>query len=110
LKQTRPTAIFAVPRIWEKMHDSVLKKIHEAPLWRYILYLWSMNIAKSAIEHKNAGYEITGILGMKYSFVKNFIFPTIKEALGFGRIEICISGAAPIDVKTLEFFAGLDIQ
>src|SRR5688572_10611013 len=50
--------------------------------------------------------------GKKYPslwFIAKKILAKAHQAIGFDRCRLCLTGAAPINKSTLEFFASLDI-
>ena len=46
---------------------------------------------------------------MSYRMAKALVFTKIKNSLGLDRCRIFISGAAPLNQETAEFFLSLDI-
>ena len=81
LAQTQPTVFLAVPRIWEKMQEEILKKLPEKKL----------------------------AVMLKIPFLSAFIRKTIQKKLGLSRAKQIYSGASPINKSVLEWFATLGI-
>jgi long-chain acyl-CoA synthetase len=98
-----------VPRIWEKFYAGVNDKLGLATGFKAKLVGWARETGTMVNDLKNRGQEPTGWLAMKYNFFNNKVYSKLKEALGLGRVKICVSGAAPISAEIIRFFAGLDI-
>ena len=81
LADTRPTVFLAVPRIWEKLQEGVLKKMPQKKLDR----LLSIPIISSLIKKG------------------------IRKKLGLSRAEFIFTGASPINPAVLRWFARLGI-
>jgi long-chain acyl-CoA synthetase len=58
---------------------------------------------------KNQGKTPTGALAAQYRLADRLVFSKVKPLLGFSRVRVAVSGAAPIAKDVLEFFGGLDI-
>jgi long-chain acyl-CoA synthetase len=84
LAETQPTVFLAVPRIWEKMQEGILKKIPQKKL----------------------------DLLLSIPVVSGLIKRTLKKKLGFARARFVFTGASPINPALLHWFAklGLVIQ
>ncbi|HJV20978.1 MAG TPA: AMP-binding protein [Sediminibacterium sp.] len=84
LRHTKPTIFLAVPRIWEKMQEEILKKMPQAKLNRLL----------------------------RIPVVSQLIKTAIRKKLGLGRCKYLYTGASPINPSVLEWFArlGLVIQ
>jgi long-chain acyl-CoA synthetase len=110
LKEVRPTVVFGVPRIWEKMHAKISDKLDGATGVKAKLAGWAIGVGHEAMAVKHRGGTPSGWLGIKYALANKLIFSKIKAAIGFDRVKLCITAAAPISPTVLEFFAGLDIS
>jgi len=51
----------------------------------------------------------TGMLGMQYNIANKLVFSKVKEALGFTKMRVGVTAAAPISPEILQYFANLDI-
>jgi len=110
LKEVQPTIFFGVPRIWEKFLAGIRGKLAEATGVKKALVDWAMGVGKAVNDGRMRGRgEPTGLLGLKYKLADRLIFSKLKPAVGLGRAKVCVSGAAPISRKVIEFFASLDV-
>ena len=109
LKEVRPTIVFGVPRIWEKMHAKISDKLDNATGFKGKLAHWATGVGREAMTYKLRSRPLPGMLGLKYRIANKLIFSKIKAAIGLDRARLCITAAAPISKDVLVFFTGLDI-
>lgn len=81
LAHTQPTVFLAVPRIWEKMQEGVLKKMSQEKLDRLL----------------------------KIPLINILIKKMIRKKLGLGRAQHIFTGASPINPALLYWYARLGI-
>ena len=89
----KPTALCAVPRIFQRMYDEIMKKLSEKPL---II----QKIFKKAIDIKIKDYNETGLL--TNVLFDNTIFKPVRKNFG-GRFRFMLVGSAPCDPYLLNF-------
>lgn len=111
LQQIRPTFLFGVPRVWEKMMDAMkAKAANNSSLKQRIA-----KYAKSVALHRNnmlaeTGGEYNDVFNSISYFIFNaIVYGKIKKVLGLDRCRIFGSGAAPISENVLSYFWSLDI-
>ncbi len=109
LKTSQPTIFFGVPRIWEKFHAGVSAKLKLATGAKAKLLAWARGVASKVHATKNRGAPLPGLLELQYRLAQRLVFSKLRDALGLGRVRICVSGAAPVGLDVLEFFASLDL-
>lgn len=80
LRDTKPTVLFAVPRIWTKLHLGILSKMSKLDLL------------------------------LKIPILSGIIKKKIKEGLGLTETRVCMSGAAPISQSLKSWYNKLDIS
>jgi long-chain acyl-CoA synthetase len=109
LKEVKPTLMFGVPRIWERMAAAVQTQLAQATGVRAKIANWARGVATQVTDLRNRGQEPTGLLAMQYNLANKLVLSKIKEALGLTNARNLISGAAPIAPEILQFFASLDL-
>ena len=109
LVEVRPTYFLGMPRVWEKFHAAIREKLSQAKGFRLHLVNWAMAVGREVNKLRNENRRLPMPLRLRYEFAKRLIFDKFKKALGFDRTHLCVSGAAPISVEILEFFAGFDL-
>lgn len=105
LPEVKPTILFAVPRIWNRIYDGVNQQILEKPAIIQTIF----RKAISAHNKRNEGQSPS--LGEKIShFIANIlIFSKIRDKFG-GRLKYAISGAAALSREVAEFIDALGIE
>ena len=110
LREIQPTLFFAVPRIWERMHASVMIRGANATSLKRLILGLAMRLAASVGRRKSAnGGSHTPVSLLLYGAGQVLVFRAMKERLGLRRCRHAISGAAPIAPEVLEFFIGIGV-
>ena len=107
LAEVRPTVFLAVPRVWEKFQAALEARLGEATGLKAWLAGWARNTELAAVKQEMATGRSAGGLGR--SLANKLVISKVKGALGLDRLSLALTGAAPISVGTLEFFASLGI-
>ena len=81
LQAVQPTLFFAVPRIWVKIQQGILKKLPKNKL----------------------------NLLLKVPLLSQFLKHKIKAGIGLSEVRLAVSGAAPVSAELLDWFKKLDI-
>jgi len=110
LQEIQPTAFFGVPRIWEKMYNSVAVKIQDATFLKRFIFKQSFNIGKKYVEKVIIEGRSSLILKVLDYLVYICCFRNIKDKLGLKRGRIVLSGAAPISPEILKYFCAMKIK
>lgn len=105
LAEVKPTILFAVPRIFNRVYDNLNKQIAERP--GMIQSLFRTAIAAAA--RKNAGEPLGFFEGLQLSLADRLIFGKVRERLG-GRLKYAISGSAALNADVAKFIDALGIQ
>jgi long-chain acyl-CoA synthetase len=107
LAEVRPTLLFSVPRIFNKIHDGVLKKIEAEGGIKKKLFYATIEAAQKkkalAEQHKSSGFT-----NLKHSILDSLVASKIRERFG-GRLKYAFSGGAAISKEVAEFIDALGI-
>ena len=108
--EVRPTVVFSVPRLYEKMYARVLQNALAGGFVKKKIFFWARKVADKWADEKLAGREPKGMLARKYAIAQKLVFSKLKERTG-GRLRIFVSGGAPLAPEINKFFyaAGLTI-
>src|SRR4029079_14748049 len=108
--EARPTVVFSVPRLYEKMYARVLQNALAGGFIKKKIFFWARSVADEWADEKLAGREPGGMLARKYSIAQRLVFSKVKARTG-GRLRYFVSGGAPLAPEINKFFyaAGLTI-
>ncbi len=111
LREVRPTVLFAVPRITEKLLASVEMRVADATRFKQANYrlwkrvgTWLAARRLSRVPHQVRWYE-QPVRWLTWLF----LFRSIKKHTGLSRVRLGLSAGAPISPEVLFFFRAMDI-
>ena len=94
LQALQPTVVCGVPRVWNRIADTMKKKISELKFPKNILVQNAIKLkAKQIREHKPHSL-----------FLDNIVFNNFSSVLG-GKVRLIVSGGAPILPDVYEFLS-----
>ena len=110
LRAVKPTIFFGVPRVWEKINETIVKKAKANPSTGLKLKLinWAKTVGFEYFKNSQAGGSKEIPFG--YIIAKKLVFNKVRSALGFDNLQLAYTGAAPVQPQTLEFFAQLGVN
>jgi long-chain acyl-CoA synthetase len=109
LRNVSPTLFHAVPRIWEKYHSAIVLKMADATWLKRTIFNIAYKIGSTYNTYKLAKKRIPVFLQIGYWLAYFCVFWKLKERLGFDRVRLGFSGAAPISHEILKFFQSIGI-
>lgn len=104
LAEVKPTALFAVPRIWNRVYENVNKQIDARPA--PVRKLLRAGLAARAKQNK--GQELSAFEKAAMLLTTKLLVGKIKARLG-GRVRFAVSGAAALAPEVAEFIDNLGI-
>ena len=108
--EVSPTIGYAVPRIWEKYYSNIMIKMSDATWFKRSVFNIALKIGKkradSIMNFKTPGF----VQSLLYKLAWFTVFRKLKERLGFEKIRVAISGAAPISKDVLRFFQSIGMN
>jgi long-chain acyl-CoA synthetase len=104
LLEVKPTIFVAVPRVYEKIHMEVERKARGFPKeWIY----------QSALEAGRAHRSevLAGILpnSLAWKMANRLVYSQVRAGMG-GRVQIFISGGAPLGLELAQWYADMGIR
>ena len=105
-----PTVGYAVPRIWEKYYSAIYIKMSDATWFKRIVFYLALKIGQRRATLKMNFKPVPSYLEGLYQLAYFAVFRKLKERLGFDRMRIAYSGAAPISPDVLHFFQSIGVN
>lgn len=104
IKEVKPNVMSAVPRLLEKVYDSIYAKGSQLSGIKKKLFFWAIDLGLR--------YEPYGANGAWYEFqlkiARKLIFSKWKEGLG-GNLDLMVSGSAALQTRLARVFAAAEI-
>jgi long-chain acyl-CoA synthetase len=107
IKEVKPHLMTVVPRLLEKVYDSIITKGSELTGIKKMLFFWAVDVGlKYKPYHKNGWWY-----HKKLALANKLIFSKWREALG-GRLKYMVSGSAPLQPRLATVFtaAGMTVM
>ena len=108
--EVSPTLGYAVPRIWEKYYSAIMIKMSDATWFKRLVFKAALRIGNARAQLKMNFRPVSRSLALLYALARLVVFRKLKERLGFERIRVAYSGAAPISGEVLKFFQSIGIN
>lgn len=107
ITEVRPTIFLGVPRVWEKFQAALEAKLAEASGSKAKLVAWALRTELACHRRRVESGRPERTLGRRLA--NQLVLSKIREKLGLDELVLAVSGAAPIAVATLDFFASIGI-
>ncbi len=109
LQEVSPTYFASVPRIWEKLVSTVELRMADSTWLKRTVYRVAVSIGRRCASKKSTQRRASLPLGILYWLASWAVLYPLKRRLGFERIRVAISGAAPASPELFEYFHALGI-
>ncbi len=108
--EVRPTIMFSVPRLYEKIYARVLDNAMTGSAVKRNIFFWAKRNAEAWTDLVLAKQAVPATLALKKRIADRLVFSKLKERTG-GRLKVFVSGGAPLNAGIAKFFyaAGLPI-
>lgn len=98
LHDVAPTVLFTVPRYLQKIASQVLVGMANSSPLKRAAYDFAMTIGR---RHARARWERASGFLLPYFLARTLIFRPLLEQLGLDKLELAISGGAPLPQETM---------
>ena len=108
LAEVKPTLLFAVPRIFNRIYDGLHKRMNEEGGLKLALF----NAAVANAEHRKKlaqGRKRSGWADFKHNIFDKLVFSKVRDRFG-GRLKYAFSGGAALSREVAEFIDNLGIM
>lgn len=105
----RPTILIAVPRLYERIYEAVLKKAGSSPVNRS-LTMATADIGWRLFQAEHGRGDAPGLLtrALLWPLLKRIVANKIMMAFG-GHLRVAVSGGAPLSEEASHFLIGLGL-
>ncbi len=107
LLEVHPTIVCAVPRLFERIHTRILRKVEKDPASRRKIFAWAIAVGRAYAKARRAG-RISAGLGARHALADRLVFSKLKARVG-GRIKFFVSGGAALPRELGEFFEAVGV-
>jgi long-chain acyl-CoA synthetase len=103
IKLARPTVATSVPRVYERIFDSMREQAPDSGIGKSI-FEWSLGVARDCARAENPGLG----LRIKHSIADSLVYGNVKEQMG-GNIDFMVSGGGSLSKRLAELFEGVGL-
>jgi len=104
LLEVKPTFFVAVPRVYEKIHFQTEQNVRRLP--KRAIYDWALSVGRAHRSEIMIGQKPTS---RAWKLAERLVYSKVRDGLG-GRIEIFISGGAPLGRELAQWYAAIGIR
>jgi long-chain acyl-CoA synthetase len=116
LTEVRPHVFFAVPRIWEKLYNTIELRMRDASFAKRRAYAWAVSVGRAANARRQAALregsepeELPPALRAALALADRAVLLPLRRRLGLDRTRFAISGAAPISEEVIDYFQSIGV-
>ena len=110
MTEISPTFMLSVPRIWEKYHSAIFIKMKDATAFKRLCFGAALKVGRRYAEARlNTTEPIPFSLRAMFGLADRAVFRKLKERLGFERLRVAVSAAAPISPDVLRFYHSIGV-
>ncbi len=103
IRESRPTYLASVPRVWEKIHTAAASGIADQPRLKRAIFSWALDTGRRVHALERQDQSPSAMLKLKHGIADRLVLSKVRGLFG-GRLELAITAAAPIADEVLEFF------
>jgi long-chain acyl-CoA synthetase len=110
LREIAPTVFLGVPRIWEKLQNSITVKIRDSSWLKRWLFRQCLKIGYQVCDQRLAKKNIGPSLKLGWWIGYGLMFRALQNYVGLRKVRLCFSAAAKVSPEVLRFFHAIGIQ
>jgi long-chain acyl-CoA synthetase len=104
MREIKPTVFVGVPRVYEKIHQEVVRRAAESRIKKRLLK-FAIRIGGKHADVVYGGGQPSSRL---WTLANKLVYSKVREAFG-GCVRVFVSGGAPLGVDTAQWFASVGI-
>jgi len=103
ITDVRPTHLPSVPRVFEKIHTKALAGVEDGGRLRAAVFDWALRTGRRVRAKERSDRPVGALLRGRHRLADRLVLSKVRALFG-GRLELALTGAAPIAEDVLEFF------
>ena len=104
IKEVHPTMMSAVPRVFEKFYEGIIKNGKAQKGLAQKIFFWSVKIAREYVIEDS---ERSWWYNCKHAIADKLVYSKIRQGLGIEKFDIFVSGAASLQPQLCSFFSAI---
>lgn len=107
ISESRPTIIFTVPRLFDRIKAGILKSATSEGGVKQKIFFWAVKTGENYHRQLAAG-RLSGLVSIQHGLADRLVYSKIRKKFG-GHLRYFVSGGAALPQKTGEFFQAIGI-
>jgi long-chain acyl-CoA synthetase len=107
ISEAKPTIIFTVPRLFDRMKASILKSVTSEGGVKEKIFFWAVSTGEKYYKQLATG-KVSPFVAIQHNLADKLVYSKIRKKFG-GRLRYFVSGGAALPQKTGEFFQSIGI-
>ena len=103
MQEVSPTVMLSVPRLYETMHDRVLRAVQAGSSLKQKIFHWGVSVGSAVSSQIQQGKKPSALLQLQQNIADKLVFAKLKAATG-GQLRFFVSGGAALPQSIAEFF------
>ncbi|CAN5340474.1 AMP-dependent synthetase/ligase [soil metagenome] len=110
IREIQPDVFMAVPRIWEKLYSSITTSMREATRLEQWAYARALAVGERVALLREQRAPVPALLRARHWLARRLVLDNVRRLMGLGRVEVAITGAAPISADLIRWYMALGIE
>jgi long-chain acyl-CoA synthetase len=108
ISEVRPTVMFSVPRLYEKIYAGVMEKLQQGPAFKRYLFTQAQQLGEERRRLQLRGKDLGGGKALAWRLLDRLVNAKLRLRLG-GRLHLFVSGGAALNPKIARFLLSAGI-
>ena len=110
LREVQPDVLFAVPRIWERLHSSLVVTLHEATRLQQWAYERTLRLGESVARAREQGTTASAATRLLHALGNRLVLGNLRRMLVLDRLRVGIAGGAPLSASLVRWYRAMGID